>query len=111
MDNWLRELRTRNCVPRPKCILRNTLQIECKIVLGPRAILSNCHVDSAAMEIPGECMFHTVPLNGGKYVTVAFGIRDDLKASVSDAGSLRLGGRTVSASGFSDESGTDERSW
>ena len=90
--------------------MRNIPQIEFKIVLGPRTILSNCHVDSA-MEIPGECMFHTVPLNGGKYVTVVFGIREDLKATVSDAGSLRLGGRTVSASGFSDESGTDERSW
>ena len=56
-------------------------------------------------------MFHTVPLNGGKYVTVAFGVRDDLKATVSDAGRVRLGGRTVSASNFSDESGTYERSW
>ena len=90
--------------------MRNTLQIEYKIVLGAATILSNCHIDSA-MEIPGQCMFHTVPLNGGKYVTVAFGVRDDLKATVSDAGRVRLGGRTVSASNFSDESGTYERSW
>ena len=76
------------------------------------------------MEIPGEFMFHTVPLNvvgiaeeeeeergRRKYVTVAFGIRDDLKATVSDPANLRLGGRTLASRGvstalnFTDESG------
>ena len=66
-------------------------------------------------------MFHTVPLNvvgiaeeergRRKYVTVAFGIRDDLKATVSDPANLRLGGRTLASRGvstalnFTDESG------
>ena len=98
-------------------------QIESKIVLGEGTILSNCHIIDSALEIPGEFMFHTVPLNvvgiaeeeeergRRKYVTVAFGIRDDLKATVSDPANLRLGDRTLASRGvptalnFTDESG------
>ena len=62
-------------------------------------------------------MFHTVPVNVNaehgkkKYVTVAFGIGDDLKATVSDPANLRLGDRTLASRGvstalnFTDESG------
>ena len=78
------------------------------MVLRVNTILSNCHIDSE-FEIPGEFVFHTVPFKGGKYVTVAFGTRDDLKATVSDAASLKLGGdREVgSVLRFSNESGKE----
>ena len=75
------------------------------------------------MQIPGEFVFHTVPLNVVssaeedrgriKYVTVAFGIRDDLKATVTDPANLRLGDRALASRGvttalnFTDESGKE----
>ena len=66
-------------------------------------------------------MFHTVPVNVNaehgkkKYVTVAFGIGDDLKATVSDPADLRLGNNALASRGaselyFSAESGKESSS-
>ena len=69
------------------------------------------------LEIPGGFVFHSVPVNtenGMKYVTVAFGICDDLKATATDEASLKLGDKTLAARGISgldfgdDESGRTE---
>ena len=68
------------------------------------------------LEIPGNFMFHSVPVNtdsGRKYVTVAFGICDDLKTTATDEASLKLGDKTMADRGisgldFGDESGRTE---
>lgn len=91
----------------PASVVMEFCKIESKIVLGERTILSNCHIDSA-LEIPGNFMFHTVPVNVNaehgkkKYVTVAFGIGDDLKATVSDPADLRLGNNALASRGASE---------
>ena len=76
-------------------------------------ILSNCHVgEDIDVDLPPDFLFHTIPLlNDGGFVTVAFGVGDDLKRVVAKSEpATRLpygGGGTVGDLFASDETTMD----
>ena len=45
--------------------------------------------------IPGNTVYHTVPVQGGKFVTIAFSLFDNTKKEVQDLKDLAYSGRQV----------------
>ncbi|XP_017573276.2 fucose-1-phosphate guanylyltransferase [Pygocentrus nattereri] len=75
-------------------------RLEAKVTVGTRAIVSGCWI-GAELSVPSETLMHSLSTTlDGKtvFVTVAFGIRDDLKEKVSgpaDVNKLELFGATL----------------
>ncbi|XP_076860503.1 fucose-1-phosphate guanylyltransferase [Brachyhypopomus gauderio] len=66
-------------------------KLEPEVTVGPQAIVSSCWVE-AGLSVPRETFIHSLSVRlGGRtgFVTVAFGIRDDLKKSVSSPADMK----------------------
>lgn len=67
--------------------------------IGNGSILSNVHVPATIVEIPSGIFLHTMTMatsTGHQYVTVLYGLEDNLKDAASDSSQLNLWGEKLS---------------
>ena len=73
--------------------IMDTTVIATPLIVGAESIVSNCWIDNCEIDrIPADWLFHTVPIfsnNCSLFVTIAFNVRDDLKARLEQSHSWK----------------------
>lgn len=85
----------------PRSVVLEYCKFEVPVQVGDNCILSNCRLEEltdTCVQVPGNLIMFTVSVSDATckgYVTVAFGIDDDLKLSVKDEGELCYFGQKI----------------
>ena len=78
-----------------RCVVENSI-LGGQVKLNPNSIVSCVRVEGRELEIPGGLALQTVPVgSSGSFVTLAFGVGDDMKAVAASPGDLCWNGKKL----------------